>query len=558
MKQNKVNEVLAMSTKQPSESNSWKDNLKHDLPASLVVFLVALPLCMGIAIASGVDPARGLLTGIIGGLVAATFAGSPLGVSGPAAGLTVLVYQLLESQRAAYLAEHPGAVDAAARHALIALGVVVLLCGLLQIGAGVFKLGRWFRAVSPAVIRGMLAGIGVLILASQFHVMIDDVPSGSGLQNLLTIPLAVDKAFRPGEIHRVAAATGVVTIVTLLVWAKFAPKRFSAIPSPLVAVVVATIFCQSLELGIKMIDVPANLFAGLYFPSQEWLPFFADRMIWIEAFGMAAVASAETLLCATAVDQMHTGPRTRYDRELIAQGIGNATCGVCSALPMTAVIVRSSANVQAGARTRMSAILHGAWLLLFVCSLPWLLAYVPRSALGAILVYTGYKLVNWQAAIALWKQDRSEAAIFGLTLATIVGVDLLSGVITGVVLAAIKLLWKFSHLKTAYEEDADGRATLKLVGACTFVRLPDLAEALESLPPGKEVHVDLEQVDYIDHASLDLLYNAIKQLRRSGGDLVIDWELVKLLSRSALPGNNGADNERANRENLTAAERVPR
>lgn len=526
-----------MESNPKQETTNWIGNFKRDLPSSLVVFLVALPLCMGIAIASGVDPARGLLTGIIGGLIVSTISGCPLGVSGPAAGLTVLVYQVLQTHRTAFLADHPNAADEAIRYSLIALGVVVLLAGLIQIAAGVLRTGRWFRAVSPAVIYGMLAGIGVLIFSSQFHVMIDDKPHGEGLTNLLTIPQAIGKALVGDEMHRLAAATGIVTIVTIVLWGKFASKQMQIFPAPLVGVIAATIFSQSYATGVQMIDVPANLLEGLYFPTAEWLPFFSNQTIWIQAFTIAAVASAETLLCATAVDRLHNGQRTKYDRELVAQGVGNTVCGLLTALPMTAVIVRSSANVQAGARTRWSAFMHGAWLLLFVCSLPFLLSYIPRSALGAILVYTGYKLVNWQVVKSLWEHERSEAIIYGVTVFVIVAVDLLTGVITGVVLAAIKLLYTFSHLQAELDHGEDRTSKLRLTGSCTFIRLPVLAEALEAVPPGVELHVDIDGVSYIDHACLETLNSWAEQQRQSGGELVIDWDSVHHRSQAPRNGN---------------------
>ena len=187
----------------------WREALPKDALASVVVFLVALPLCMGIAIASGLPPAAGLVTGIIGGLVVGSIAGSPLQVSGPAAGLAVIVFQLVQ------------------QFGVAKLGIIVLLAGLLQLTAGLFKVGQLFRAVSPAVIHGMLGGIGVLIFASQFHVMLDDVPKGSGVNNLLSIPGAIMSGIFPvdGSTHHQAAAVGLVTIVALLGWIKFSPSR---------------------------------------------------------------------------------------------------------------------------------------------------------------------------------------------------------------------------------------------------------------------------------------------------------------------------------------------
>lgn len=621
---------------------------KGDLLASVVVFLVALPLCMGIAIASGVPVAAGLITGIIGGLVVGAISGCPLQVSGPAAGLTVIVYEIVQ------------------RFGLEMLGVVVLIGGAIQVAAGVLRLGQWFRAVSPAVIQGMLAGIGVLILASQFHVMVDDKPKGSGIQNLITIPQAIWKGLAlpdlnsrevrrthtqtlqsVGELHRrqvnlhervaehiphhaatnqshkpaaakpaespvdlsfaateqteitrrlehiagqlqdfeahagnpdrarkinaalavaiekseaalaateqnhvddalsaqteavasmeallgslknhhLAAQLGVLTIAIILLWQGLAPKRLKVVPAPLVAVVVATVVATALTVPVFYVEVPNNLWNDLHFPSLTLLGDAPWAALLQAGVMIAVVASAETLLCATAVDQMQQGPRTKYDRELFAQGIGNMLCGVVGALPMTGVIVRSSANVQAGGTTRLSAILHGVWLLVFVAGLAFLLRLIPTASLAAILVYTGYKLVNVKSLKKLRQYGWGEVAIYAATVGTIVFTDLLTGVLVGVALAAAKLLYVFSHLSAKLEVNKPLRkAVLSLRGAATFIRLPKLAAELEKVPRSAELHVDFEHLDYIDHACLDLLINWEKQHESTGGMLVIDWE----------------------------------
>jgi MFS superfamily sulfate permease-like transporter len=240
---------------------------------------------------------------------------------------------------------------------------------------------------------------------------------------------------------------------------------------------------------------------------------------------LAIVASAETLLCATAVDQMQSETRTNYDKELAAQGIGNMICGLFGALPMTGVIVRSSANVEAGGKTRLSTILHGVWLLVFVSLLAFLLRMIPTAALAAMLVFTGYKLINFKAIRELKKYGWGEVSIYAATLTTIVCTDLLTGVLTGVALSAAKLLHKFSKLKVHLEiGDDGGKSVLSLVGAATFLRLPRLADALDRVPAAAELHVDFDRLTYIDHACLDLLMNWAKQHEVTGGTLVVDWD----------------------------------
>ena len=511
--------------------------LKNDLLSSIVVFLVALPLCIGIAVAVGVDPARALITGIIGGLVVGLISGSPLQVSGPAAGLFVIVADIIFTNRDKYLAQLGdgvvGAEQSAMAYAMAALGCAVVLGGIMQLAAGKMKLGRWFRAVSPAVIKGMLSGIGALILISQFHVMLDhtamwgDAPARKGLQYLATIPTAIAKCFSGDANHHLAAVIGIVTIGTIMAWTKFAPKSISFIPGALVGILAATLLSVVAQFDVIQLSVPDNMFSEVSFPTVTWFELMVDPNIWVSAFVIALVGSAATLLTAAAIDDMSRdiGVKTDYDQELVSQGVGNMLCGLVGALPMTGVIVRSSANVHAGARTRKSTIIHGAWLLLFVCFLPHLLTYIPKSALGALLVYTGFKLLNPKQLMGLLKVARSEAAIYLITLAIIVSVDLLIGVMVGVALSAAKLLHRFSHLEVELESDeANHRYELKLRGAATFLRLPILAEYLDQLPGDAELHVCLEHVDYIDHACFELLMNWADSHVEDGGSLVMDWD----------------------------------
>lgn len=496
--------------------NSITGTLGADVLASIVVFLVALPLCMGIAIASNLPPAAGLITGIVGGLVVGVLAGSPLQVSGPAAGLAVLVWQLVE------------------KHGVEALGVIVLFAGIIQLVAGTLKLGQWFRAVSPAVIYGMLAGIGVLIFVSQFHVMLDFKPIGSGIENLLGIPGSLYKAISAGDFHLTAGEVGLLTIAVIFGWSSLTPKSWRILPAPLVGVAVAMVAAATLGLAdIKYVEVDANMLAALKLPSFETLMRITEPALFVGALSVAFIASAETLLCATAVDQMHAGPRTRYDQELRAQGIGNAICGALGALPMTGVIVRSGANVEAGAKTRLSAILHGVWLLLFVAVLPWTLSYIPLSALAAVLVFTGYKLAYPKIVPTLMKYGWTEVAIYAATILVIVLEDLLTGVLTGLALSIAKLLYSFSHLEVRKEENAaENRIDVYLSGSATLIRLPQLASELETLPPGKNVHVHIGDLDYIDHACIDLLTSWDKQHRATGGSLEIEWAGLESRYRS--------------------------
>jgi MFS superfamily sulfate permease-like transporter len=479
-----------------------------DFMASIVVFLVALPLCMGIAIASGVPPALGLITGIVGGLVVGVLAGSPLQVSGPAAGLTVLVWEMVN------------------QHGIGMLGTIVLLAGVIQLVMGLLRTGQWFRAISPAVIQGMLAGIGVLIIGSQIHVMVDDGPKGSGLKNLLSIPEAIWKGLVPldSSSHHLAAFIGVVTMIVMFGWS-YVPKKVKIIPAPLVAVVVVTIIAAILQMPIKYVQIPDSLFSVTTFPTIDSLSRLLDPAVIGSALALCFIASAETLLCATAVDRMHQGPRTQYNRELFAQGIGNSICGLLGALPMTGVIVRSSANVEAGGRTRLSAFLHGTWILGLVVLAPFVLKLIPTTALAAVLVYTGLKLVSPKAVRELKPYGKLEVAIYFATIIGIVATNLLVGVMIGFGLALLKLLYTFAHLEVRmHTEEATNTTTVKLSGSATFVKLPQLAAALESLPAGANVKLDVTNLRYIDHACLDLIANWRKQHVARDGQVELPWD----------------------------------
>ncbi|MEM1416546.1 MAG: SulP family inorganic anion transporter [Myxococcota bacterium] len=512
-------------------------DLGRDFQASIVVFLVALPLCIGVALASGVPPALGLITGIVGGILIGAFAGSPLQVSGPAAGLLVIIFQFVQDER----------------FGLPMLGVVVLAAGAIQFAAGLAGLGRWFRAVSPSVIQGMLSGIGVLIFASQFHVMVDDIPPKKGWEALMTIPSAIYKGVSPSvgdRAHHIAAAIGLVTIVSLVAWNQLKPKKLRFVPGPLVAVVLATAVAAIFSAPILYIEIPDSIIASLNIPSPESFARITEPATIGVIITLAVVASAETLLCATAVDRLHEGPRTNYDKELWAQGLGNMVCGALGALPATGVIVRSSANVEAGATTRRSGIIHGFWLLLTILLVPHLLEIIPKACLAAILVYTGYRLFNWKALRSLGqKAGRSELAIALITITTIVATDLLSGVLLGFGLSIAKLLYTFTHLEVEVET-SPGRVDITLHGAATFVRLPELAEALERLEPGQEVHLHVGGVAYIDHGIMELLQAFETSYEDRGGNVQIRWDDVDLRGGRRIhtqgPGPSPSGNPRQN------------
>ena len=477
--------------------------LPRELLASVVVFLVALPLCMGIAIASGMPPAKGLITGIIGGLVVGWMAGSPLQVSGPAAGLAVLVFELVR------------------QHGIAMLGPILLLAGFLQLLAGRLRLGCWFRVTAPAVVYGMLAGIGVLIVLSQVHVMLDGAPQPSGLDNLTGFPAAVAKAI-PGLGWK-AGLLGLATMLVMWSWDKLRPHKLRFIPGALLGVGLTTGASLLLALQVKRVQVPENLADAIDWLRPADLLNLADPNLLIAAFAVAFIASAETLLSAAAVDRMHNGQRSDFDKELSAQGVGNMLCGLVGALPMTGVIVRSSANVQAGATTRLSAIFHGVWLLVFVLLLSSVLQSIPVASLAGVLVYTGIKLVDLKAFRGLGRYGRMPMFTYGATALAIIFTDLLTGVLVGFGLTLAKLAWKASRLKISLI-DLPGvdEMELRLIGAATFLKVPALTQILSRVPAGSTVHVPLNNLSYIDHSCLELFEEWGRANAAKGSRLMIE------------------------------------
>jgi MFS superfamily sulfate permease-like transporter len=496
------------------------NHLQKDLLASIVVFLVALPLCMGIAIASGLPPAAGLITGIVGGLVTGSLTGCKLQVSGPAAGLAVLVF------------------DVVREHGVNKLALVIVIAGILQIAAGLLGAGLIFRSISPAVIYGMLSGIGVLILGAQFHVMLDGKPKATGLHNLVAIPGEFFNSVFPAEgaSSHIALAIGILTIAILLLWPKLVPRKLRWIPGSLVAVIIATATTAAFSFPIRHVDLKGSILDAIHPLTLGSFAGAWDMTTITLALSFAFVASAETLLSAAAVDQLHSGEKTNYNRELVAQGVGNTICGFLGSLPMTGVIVRSATNVAAGAQTRLSAVMHGLWLLIMVSAVPGLLRLVPTACLAAILVYTGYKLINVENARRLLRYGGAPVVIYAATLVTIVAVDLLTGIVVGLALSVLKVVYARTHLSIRSEtNELLRRVDVYLEGAATFLRLPKLADALEKIPADLESHIHFRHLEYVDDACLEALLSWEQRRVAEGGTVVLEWSEALRLYREKNP-----------------------
>ncbi|WP_228032057.1 SulP family inorganic anion transporter, partial [Streptomyces phyllanthi] len=467
-----------------------------EITASLVVFLVALPLCIGVAVASGVPAELGIISGVIGGLVVGACRGSTLQVSGPAAGLAALV------------------AETVMEFGVAMLGVIVLFSGILQIILGLVRFGRFFQAISLAVVQGMLAGIGLPLMFSQAYPVADAKAPGTPIENMAGIPgLIVDTVSNPQAM--IAAGLGILTVVLSFMW-KNVPGPIKKIPAALVAVGVGIAVASLPGVNVKTLQV-GNLLASVDVPGPEQFAGLADVGIITAILTFTVIASAESLFTAAAVDRMHDGPRTRYNPELIAQGAGNTVAGILGALPITAVVARSSANVQAGAKTRTSRTLHGLWLLAFALLLPQVLALIPISVLAGVLVHSGWKLFAPGEFPKMWRQDRGEFAVMTLTTLVIVATALLEGVLVGlaagIVLAALRM--SQTVIKQHIEEDT---AKVVMAGNATFLRLPEVIEALEAAAEaGKpRIRLDLTGVTHLDHACRNQVEEFTAQQRGKG------------------------------------------
>ncbi|MDR6508934.1 bifunctional SulP family inorganic anion transporter/carbonic anhydrase [Arthrobacter oryzae] len=468
------------------------DGLRWDLPASLVVFLVAVPLSLGIAAASGAPVMAGLIAAAVGGIVAGSLGGSPLQVSGPAAGLTVIVAGLIEQ----FGWPVTCAITAAA--------------GVLQALLGLAKVGRVALAIAPVVVHAMLAGIGITIVLQQVHVMLGAESASEAWENITAFPASIFGA------DIAAAVLGAVVIALLLGW-KHLPAAVRRIPGPLVAVIAAT--ALSLPFNVDRISFDGSLLGAIALPE---LPDGNWTAVVLGVVTIALIASVESLLSAVAVDKMHHGQRTDFNRELMGQGAANVTSGMLGGLPVTGVIVRSATNLEAGARTRKSAILHGVWVLVFSLLLAGLIQLIPQAVLAGLLIVIGSRLVR--TADIRTARRTGDLTVYGVTLFCVVFVNLLAGVLTGLVLAVALVVWRVARASIHAEPvgtDGGNRWRVVIDGSCSFLSLPRLSTVLASVPAGAHVTVELE-VDFLDHPVHDTLDAWRNRHVVNGGTVIIE------------------------------------
>lgn len=483
------------------------ENLGSDIPAGLVVFLVALPLCLGVALASGAPLFSGIIAGFVGGIIVTIFSGSQLSVSGPAAGLAVIVFESINEL---------GNFQA--------FQMAVVVAGVLQIVLGLVKAGTIANYFPTSVINGMLAAIGISIIMKQFPNAIGyhEVHLGSSLRfqhddhNTFSSILSGLQSISPG-----ALIISLISIQILVFWNKIPIKQLKSLPAALVVVILGVAFNQfhhmifpPLELGGKMLVTlplthsPGEFLAQFSLPSFEHI---GEPDVLRIAVTIAIIASMETLLSLEAVDKIDPQRRVSDgNAELRAQGIGNAISGMIGGIPITSVIVRSSVNVNAGGKTKVSAFTHGVLLLLAVMLIPGLLNLIPLASLASILLVTGYKLANPSLFKGMFKMGWSQFIPFAVTIIAVQMSDLLEGIAVGMLVGIVFLLvdhYKASHSLELKREPGTHKFHVVLGPHVSFLNKTKLIKTLRALPAGSVVEIDGSNSHAIDHDTLAVLYN---------------------------------------------------
>lgn len=481
--------------------------LLRDLSAGVVVFLVALPLCLGVALASNAPLFSGLVAGIIGGVLVGLLSGSQTSVSGPAAGLTAIV-----------------AAQLAALGSFQALQLALMIAGVMQLGLGLVRAGSLAAFVPSSVIKGLLAAIGVILIFKQ-------IPHVVGHHAVAVSDLAFRQADQEntfsellqmfGDLHAGAALIGLLSIAVLVLWDRWKPLKSSGFPAALVVVLLGVGIAQLLQFvgggwsvgSTHLVRVPvANNFSEFigffHLPAfSQWL----DPTVYVAAATIAAVSSLETLLNLEAVDKLDPQQRSSPpSRELLAQGAGNVVSGLVGGLPITAVVVRGSVNINAGSRTKLSAIVHGALLLICVAFLPAWLNSIPLSCLAAILLVTGFKLVSPALVRRMWREGWPQFIPFAATVIAIVFSDLLIGVLIGLAIALGFVLISSIRrpLRLVTEKHLRGDVLhIELADQVSFLNRAALVGALDAIPPGGQVLLDVRRTDYIDPDLLSVIHD---------------------------------------------------
>ncbi len=499
----------------------WLMFKKHDFAAGLTVFLVALPLCLGVALASGAPLYSGILSGIIGGIVVSVISGSQLAVSGPAAGLTTLVSV-----------------------AIISLGnfetflLAVIIAGLFQILIGVLKLGVFASYFPSSVIKGMMAAIGIILISKQIPLALGyhqpDFWTSGFIQIFTSKNFLGNLAEFNSNITRSAVLISAISLAILIFLKQPKNKKFNIIPASLVVVIfgivinyLLTYFGSSYALKTnQLVSIPSNIFAEIKFP--DFSKILSNSEIWKDGILIGILATLETLLCIEAMDKLDKHNRiTPVNRELIAQGVGNFLCGILGAIPLTAVVVRGSANIQAGAKTKVSAFVHGVFLLLSVLLIPFLINLIPYASLSAILILTGFGLTKLRIYKSLFKLGLKQFIPFISTIIIILVTDLLIGVSIGLLISVYYIIKE--NFKENYNLEKNHLQgldyyTLKLHSNVTFLNKVEIKNTLDKVPPYSELTIDGSDVHFIDYDVLEIISDFVTKAH----DRHIELKLINI------------------------------
>lgn len=485
------------------------ETLGADVVAGIAVALVALPLSLAIASASGARPEVGLITAIVGGIIVSLFGGCRLQVSGPAAAMTFLVAEII------------------VKYGLSGLMVATLLAGALQVLAGALKLGRFIQLIPRPVIAGFLSGIGLTILCTQLPVILGYEISHDEEGGALA--LLVETLRRFGQAQPTSLAVGAAAIAAML----WMPRISRKLPAPLIAVIAASLLPAI--FGWQRVELLGELPTRFPIPSLPQVPWSLWNELVLAALAIFCLASLESLLSASIVESLAKGARNDNDQELVGQGLGNAVSALLGGLPVTGVIARSATNVQAGAKTRLAAVVHALTLLFMMLALGPLVARIPRAALAGVLVAVAYRMIEVRMLRAFWRSSRAEAMVFVATAGTILLTDLIVGVPVGMIAAFLYVVYEMSHLNVrlvpltaAAEHAQNGDAgycpavrLFRVEGPLFFASGFHLRNAISPLNGHRCLVLDLVQVPFLDVTGVEILEEAVELLRRRGTEVLL-------------------------------------
>lgn len=522
-----------------------KENWKTDLLSGFIISLIALPLCLGIAMASGVPPMAGIIAGVVGGLLLSLSSGSHLTINGPAAGLAVIVLMSIEGfKKIAPEGLTPDQIEMFAYQCTLAVGVG---CGVIQILFGLIKAGVLSNFFPSSVVHGMLAAIGIMIFAKQFHTALGVKPQGKDMLEVITeIPHSIIN-MNP-DVAIIAALSFIILIGLPLIKNKYVKM----IPAPLLVILIAIplghyfdlehehkyLFLNGHEylLGPKfLVTLPSNILDGIIMPRFDYLfTSFGFQMM----ITYALVASLESLLTAAAIDKLDPFKRqSNFNRELFAKGSGNILSSMLGGLPIIAEVVRSSANVNNGAKTRWANFFHGGFLLVFILFLSQVIHQIPLAALAAMLMVTGYRLASPKEFIKTLKIGKEQLFIFISTIVATLATDLLIGIAVGILVKMIIHIINGVPFKSIFKPfltinvSADQNLyTIDVAHSAVFSNYIGMKKQLEKLPPGKNVLVDFTGVKLIDHTVMEQINQMARRYEEDGGE----FEIIGLENHTAL------------------------